>query len=133
MKLPPKRVGQIVVVLALLAVALYLGRLWPREQTFRFVLGDSAPDVSELTVRYATAAGEEAEDWTNEARFSYAPPAQPAPRVASHIVSLANGDYTVEIDLTVHVADTNRRNTVRRRVTLSGGTTQIDLSQAVPK
>ena len=67
------------------------------------------------------------EDWTREASFRYAP--GQAPRIVTHEPRLPDGDYTVEID----IAASNERATLRRRVTLGGGSTSIDLSQAVPR
>ena len=47
-----------------------------------------------------------------------------APRVVSHEPQLADGEYRLRIDL-----DTREgRRTVERRVTLGGGTTQVDLA-----
>jgi hypothetical protein len=127
-----------------LGAAMLLGRArWPKEQTVHYVLGDAAPRVQEVDARwaYATdvadptdptdpnhAAGDGAEDdWTREATFRYTP--GQAPRVVTHEPRLPDGDYTVEID----IVGQSDRNTVRRRVRLAGGSTSIDLGQAVPR
>ena len=80
--------------------------------------------VAPLSDQAAAAGGE---DWTREASFRYAP--GQAPRIVTHEPRLPDGDYTVEID----IAASNERATLRRRVTLGGGSTSIDLSQAVPR
>ena len=124
-----------------LGAAMLLGRTrWPKEQTVHYVLGDAAPRVQEVDARwaYATdttdaahstqAAGDGAgDDSTREATFRYTP--GQAPRVVTHEPRLPDGDYTVEID----IVGQSDRNTVRRRVRLAGGSTSIDLGQAVPR
>lgn len=120
-----RRVAQALVGVAALTVFFVLAPKWPKDQSLRFMLGDAAPRVQELTVRYAPGASEE---WTREASFRYAPKS-PAPRVVTHDPRLADGDWTLEIEL----ASANDRTTVRRRVTLEGKAVTIELAQAVPK
>lgn len=120
----PRRALRLALLAGGLAAALLLGRRWPREQTVHYVLGDGAPRVQEVDARWADGAGDE---WTREATFRY--PAGRAPRVVTHEPRLPDGDYTVEIDI---VAERDR-STVRRRVTLGGGSTSIELAQAVPR
>jgi hypothetical protein len=122
-----KRLLRLLLLGAALTVVLVLGRRWPKEQTVHYVLGDSAGRVQEVDARWAESASASAEDWTREATFRYAP--GQAPRVVTHEPKLPDGDYTVEID----IAAAAGRNTVRRRVTLAGGSTAIELSQAVPR
>lgn len=100
------------------AVALYLGRFSPREQSVRFVLGDGAKDVRVLEVGYETEAGEIVRD----ARFAFEEGR--APRVVSHAPSLPDGDYRLQL----HVETREGRRSAERRVTLGGGSTQVDLS-----
>jgi hypothetical protein len=112
------------------AVALYaaLGRTWPKDQLVHVVLGASAPRVTELDVRYAPrgAGGKGAEDWTREATFRFSE--GNAPRVVTHEPRLADGEYDVEID----IQTPSQRSTIERHVTLQGGTTSIDVADAVP-
>lgn len=100
---------------------------WPKEQTVHYVLGDAAGRVEELDARWteaaATAAAEPSpDDWLREVNFRYA--RGNAPRIASHEPRLADGEYTVEVDLLARgqVART------RRHVTLAGGVASIDLT-----
>jgi hypothetical protein len=104
-----------------LAVAAYLGMRGPHEQHLRLVLGDAAPDVTGLEIQYVDQDGEVA----RAARLSY--PAGGAPRVVSHEPELPDGTYA----LRVNVATRERRVPVERSVTLGGGSTQVDLSQAL--
>ncbi len=122
------------------AIALYftLAPRWPKDQTLHVVLGDAAPRVSEVRLRYAEPAAALAEDWTREVTFRYAIEERPgdkakeastsAPRVITHVARLADGDYLVEIDVT---SSANRTTTTRRRVTLLGGATSIDVAHDV--
>lgn len=104
-----------------LAVAAYLGMRGPHEQHVRLVLGDAAPEVTGLEIQYVDSDGEVA----REARLSY--PAGSAPRVVSHEPELPDGTYRLKVD----VATRERRVPVERSVTLGGGSTQVDLSQAL--
>jgi hypothetical protein len=114
-----------------LAIALLLGRTWPKEQTVHYVLGDAAPRVEEVDARWAEgrtdrrAAGNE--DWVREATFRYAPGA--APRVVTHEPRMPDGEYTVELEIVA----SNAKNVVTRRVRLEGGVTTIDLAPSVPR
>ena len=134
--------------LAMLAAgaALYftLAPRWPKDQTLHVVLGDAAPRVTEVGLRYGNAGtnaarehddpdrrGHEgdtppAEDWTREVTFRYA--LRSAPRVITHAARLPDGDYLVEIDLTTPT----ERTTVQRRIRLSGGVTSIDVAESLP-
>lgn len=119
-------VGFALLAVGVAAGASFLGRM-PREQTVHYVLGEGAPRVQELDVRWADARGASADDWAREATFRYAQ--GQAPRVVTHEPRLVDGDYTVEID----IATGAERRTVRRAVTLSGGATSIALAEAVPR
>ena len=99
-------------------VAAYLASRSPRDQHVRLVLGGRAPDVTGVEIQYLADDG----DLARDARLTFA--AGQAPRVVSHEPQLADGDYRLRIDL-----DTREgRRTVERRVTLGGGTTQLDLT-----
>ena len=129
----------------------------PKEQTVHYRLGDAAENVRELDARWKEDRG--SEDWTREVSFRYAPKA--APRVITYEPRLADGNYTVQIEI---VADTARnqsgapselslrssvrtrsgapselslrssvRTVVTRHVTLGGSVTTIELAAAVPR
>jgi hypothetical protein len=122
-----KRVLRLVMLAAGLAVVMVLGKKWPKEQTVHYVLGDAASRVQEVDARWADALAASGDDWTREATFRYAP--GQAPRIVTHEPKLPDGDYTVEIDIVA----ASEKSTVRRRVTLAGGSTSIELAQAVPR
>jgi hypothetical protein len=100
-------------------LASYLTSKSPRDQHVSLVLGPAADRVTQVEIQYLSADGELARD----ARMTFEPGR--APRVVSHAPQLADGDYRLRIDL-----DTTRegRRSVERRVTLGGGTTQVDLT-----
>ena len=102
-------------------IAGYLSSKSPRDQHLRLVLGPRAADVTGLEVQYVAEDGDVARD----ARMTFG--AGEAPRIVSHEPQLADGEYRLRIDL-----DTREgRRTVERRVTLGGGTTQVDLTTAL--
>lgn len=104
-----------------IGVTTYLAKGGPHEQHVRFVLGDSAPEVTGLEVQYVDKDG----DVAREARLSYG--SGQAPRVVPHEPELPDGPYKVKVD----VSTRERRVSVERSVTLSGGSTQIDLGAAL--
>jgi hypothetical protein len=130
-----KRLLRFAFLAAGLALALLLGRTWPREQTVHYVLGDAAPRVEEVDARWAAdergrgtdrrSAGDE--NWFREATFRYAPGA--APRVVTHEPRMPDGEYTVELEIVA----SNAKNVVTRHVRLQGGVTTIDLAPSVPR
>ncbi len=110
-----------------LGVVLVSAGVWPKEQTVHYVLGDTSANVEELDARWARerdASGNfrGEDEWSREVTFRYA--MGNAPRVVTHTPRLPNGDYMVEIEL---AGDRRERTILRRRVTLVGGVTQIDL------
>jgi hypothetical protein len=121
-----RRLALAVLLAAAIALYLTLSPRWPKDQVLHVVLGDAAPRVTEVRVRYADATSS-AEDWTREVTFRYA--LNSAPRVVTHETRLPDGDYVVEIDVT---SSTNR-TTTRRRATLHGGTTSLDVSEEVAR
>jgi hypothetical protein len=74
-------------------------------------------DVTGLEVQYVDQDG----DIAREARLSYA--AGTAPRIVAHEPELPDGAYTLKVDMITR----DRRVSVERSVTLSGGSTQIHL------
>jgi hypothetical protein len=132
----PGRLVRLLALAAGLLVALIFARQWPRDQTFHYVLGDSAPRVEELVARMAPGMAADG-DWTREATFRYEKGL--APRVVTHELRLADGDYTVEIEIVAASvsaearAATKSNVVVRKHVTLSGGATSIDVGELVPR
>jgi hypothetical protein len=122
MILKKPQILRILLVLAAAAIVVVMSRSCPKDQVIHVVLGDAASRVEEVVIRYGKD-----EDFQREARFRYQP--GKAPRILTHEPRLAEGDYTVEIEVLAR----NNRNTVRRRVTLAGATTSIDVSEQVPK
>lgn len=101
--------------------AAYLAARSPRDQHVKLVLGTGADQVIGLELQYVADDGDVARD----VRMAF--PAGQAPRVVAHEPKLADGDYRLRIDL-----DTREgRRSVERRVTLGGGTTQVDLAGVV--
>jgi hypothetical protein len=135
------------------AVYFFLSPRLPVDQAIRVVLGDTAPRVTGLVIRYvATGAPSGAggpsvtssvpplggtggtPEPLREVTFRYAPGA--APRIVSHEPRLPNGEYVVqmELDLTALTpADSSAaapsRVTLERSVSLQGGTMSIDVSR----
>lgn len=105
----------LVVALASLVVAV-AGRA-PRAQSIRLVLGDRAAETRAILVRYLDGDGELERE--ADLRFGRAG----APRVVSLEPTLADGPYTLQIE----VEREEGRTVVERRVTLSGGTLQVPL------
>jgi hypothetical protein len=126
-----KRLFRMLGMAAVLMVALYFARQWPRDQTVHYVLGDAATRVEEVDARWAPGIAA-SEDWTREASFRYEP--GKAPRIVTHEPRLPDGDYTVEIEI-VAANQAHERNevVVRKHVVLGGGATSIQLADAVPQ
>jgi hypothetical protein len=110
------------VLLAVLGVGAYsfLAPKFPKEQAVNVVLGDAAPKVTDLTLRYVPAGEREPE---REATFHFA---QATPRIVHHDAQLRDGDYRVEIEL----RGDHARSELSRNVTFRGGSTSIDVSEA---
>jgi hypothetical protein len=104
-----------------IAVTAFLAKRGPHEQHLRFVLGDSSSVVTGLDVQYVDADGEIA----REARLAWIEGA--APRIVPHEPELADGAYEIKVDIRTR----ERRVSVERSVTLSGGSTQVDLAAAL--
>jgi hypothetical protein len=123
--MPPwvRRLAPLALLIPAVAAAGTLGPRWPHDQVLRYDLGDAAARVERLDVRLSPGT---TEDVAREASFRY-PPGR-APRIVRHEARLTDGDYTVEID----VSAAGRQASTRRHVTLSGGTTTLDLGPVVP-
>ncbi len=120
-----RRVAPFLLLVAAFAVYAVLKPSLPHDQIVHIVLGNAAPRVEELTLRYGTS-----KEWAREVTFHYSPPplGSGAPRVVTHDPRLPDGVFTVEIE----VVTRNDRAKIQREVTLGGGTASIDVSQAVP-
>jgi hypothetical protein len=102
-------------------IAAYLSSKSPRDQHLRLILGPQADQVTGVGIQYVAEDG----DLARDARMTFA--AGQAPRIVSHEPQLADGDYRLRIDL-----DTREgRRSIERRVTLGGGTTQVDVTSVV--
>jgi hypothetical protein len=131
---PPRRLLPLGIAAVGLAVYFFLAPKAPVDQGIRIILGDGAPRVVEVDVRYVAAGPNP--DLSREVTFRYAPGA--APRIVSHEPRLANGDYVVQMEFglatapSVSVAPPSvARVSVDRSVTLQGGTTSIDVSRSL--
>ena len=134
------RFAPLIVVAVAAAVYYILQPHWPSDQSIHIVLGDAAPKVLELDVRYLPGSPAHPVTDPELARsvsFRYAEGA--APRIVSHEPRLANGDNVVQMELALsHSAaprtdggvgsDKPVRLTVERSVSLQGGTTSMDVS-----
>lgn len=116
-----RRIGSLVFLVVGLGIAFYLGQNGPQEQHVHIILGGTAPDVTGVELQYAAMNG----DIANETSFHYAP--GQAPRIVSHEPKLPRGDYDLKVDIGV-ATDAGAGRSVQRRVTLNGGSTQLDLS-----
>ena len=126
-----KRLVRMLVLSAVLLVALYFARQWPKDQTVHYILGDAANRVEEVDAKWAPGIAA-TEDWMREATFRY-PPGK-APRIVTHEPRLPDGDYTVEIEIVAaNVAHERNEVVVRKHVILGGGATSIELADLVPQ
>lgn len=114
-------IARLAFVAAGVGVVAFLKTRGPHEQHVRFMLGDASNEVTGLEVQYVDADGEVA----REARLGYAE--GKAPRVVPHDPELPDGTYKIKVDLVTR----ERRVSVERSVTLSGGSTQVDLAAAL--
>jgi hypothetical protein len=118
---PRRLLLRFLILAAGLLVLMYFTQRAPRDQHVRLVLGDVAADVTAVDLQYVAADGEV----MREARMTFDP--GKAPRVVAHDPKLPDADYRLRIEV-----DTREgRRSVERRVTLGGGTTQVDLAGAL--
>ena len=123
------RLVRLPLLIAALGVALAISRNWPTDHEVHVVLGDAAPRVVELRIRYAEPVSGH-DDWQREVSFHYAPGR--APRIVDHEPRLVSGEYDVEIDVGVTGGAADRRTvTVSRRVRLDDHASSVDVSSAV--
>ncbi|MCL2724242.1 MAG: hypothetical protein FWD69_07370 [Polyangiaceae bacterium] len=115
------RLTRLVVLAIGLAATVWIGSRTPREQHVRVVLGSAASDVTDMELQYVDLEG----DLVRDARMHFEPGR--VPRVVTHEPSLANGDYQLRIELGMRDA----RRSTERRVTLSGGTTSVDVTSVL--
>jgi hypothetical protein len=98
----------------------FLSPRFPKDQSVNVVLGDRAPQITEVTMRYAS--GKDA-DLRRDVSFHF--DKGKAPRVVHHEARLPDGDYVVTIEMRGEDVWTKER-----RVRLEGGsTTQIEASR----
>ncbi|MGH7280709.1 MAG: hypothetical protein ACRELY_04240, partial [Polyangiaceae bacterium] len=114
------------------AAASFLPKI-PRDQTLRVDLGDLAPRVTTLTIRWAARAdhGENKanpdarsaniEGWTGEVTFRYE---NGAPRVIEKKIRAADGDYVVEIE----IESKGGHRTTAKMISLAGGSVTLDVA-----
>jgi hypothetical protein len=123
-----RRIARLVILAAGAALYFTLAPHWPKDNVIHVVLGPAAPEVEDIHLRYAPAPknGPMVEDWTRETEFRF--PGGSAPRVVTHEPRVADGDYVVEIEI---LKTSHAIVRVQRRVTLEGGTTSLDVSEAV--
>jgi hypothetical protein len=121
-----RRVPMMFLPLGALAVAMVLGRRWPKDQTVHYVLGDAAGRVEELDASwYSGEEYDQSQESLRDVSLRYV--LGRAPRVVTHEARLADGDYTVKIEIVA----VSGRTVVERHVRLAGGATSIDLADAV--
>jgi hypothetical protein len=120
-----KKLGPLILVAAIAALWLVLGRKIPHTQTVHIVLGDAASRVTELHVGYGERDSRSPE-LTREATFQWAEGA--APRIVTHAPRLADGEYRVEIV----IGTRGRHAMVERRVKIEENPVSIDVQEAVP-
>lgn len=118
-----RRRAPLLILLAGGALAAYLASRGPRTQHVRFVLGAAASEVTMLEVQYVDPEG----DVARQARLTF--DAGAAPRVVPHEPELPDGDYRLRIEVDAREG----RRAVERQVTLSGGTTSVDLAGALTR
>jgi hypothetical protein len=116
-----QRAGVLMIFGAVGAAAYFiLSPRFPKDQSVNVVLGDRAPVVTEVTMRYAS---DRDADLRREVSFHY--DKGKAPRVVHHEARLPDGDYVVTIEMRGDEVLTKER-----RVRLEGGsTTQIEVSR----
>lgn len=123
-----RRIGSLVFLAVGLAIAFLLSNQAPQEQHVRVVLGAGAPEVTAVTLAYTSEGG----DTANETSFAYAK--GQAPRVVAHEPRLPHGDYQLRVEVRAASgpdAGTEIHRSVERRVTLKGGSAQVDVSSAI--
>jgi len=129
------RAARGVLVVGGAALACSLARQSPRDETVHVVLGNAAPRVEEVRVRWgqagsegrggAPAPGPDA-TWSRElreARFQF--DRGRAPRVVTEQIRIPRGEYVVEVEVERGAVPPEL---VRRRVSVDGSTVTIDVA-----
>lgn len=118
-----QRAGALVLFGAVGAGAYFLlSPRFPKDQSVNVVLGDRAPSVTELTMRYSSDKDAELR---RDVSFHF--DKGKAPRVVHHEARLPDGDYVVSIEMRGVAGGEGDVWTKERRVHLEGGsTTQIE-------
>jgi hypothetical protein len=90
----------------------------PKDQRLRLLLGSRAKTASRVTLTWSATSGEV----LREATYSFPPGT--APEALIQELRLADGDY----DLDVEIVTREGRTAERKRVTVRGATTTLDMS-----
>lgn len=116
----PKLGRRPVLIFAGAALGLYalFGPKLPREQRIRVPLGSARATAREARIAWWSTGGEP----LREASFSFAP--GEAPEALIHELRLPDGDYDVDVEIVLMEG----RTASRKRVTVSGATTTLDVS-----
>jgi hypothetical protein len=99
-----------------------LGSKAPHERSVAFALGRTAEEITGIAIDYTSPDGE----FIRSTRLRFDPGA--APRVVTSTPRLGDGEYVLKID----VDTVQGRRSTERRITLSGPTSQVDLSNVPP-
>lgn len=113
-----KRLLPLLFVIAGVGLALFLGSKAPKEQHLRLSLGAHAAEVTGVEVTVLDSSG----DVVRATRVPYE--AGKAPRMVALDPSVPNGDYLVRLE----IATRSGLRVTERRLSLSGGTTSVDLA-----
>ncbi len=121
-----QRVGRrpllIVAAGVVLAVALASPKV-PRDQRLRVLLGPRARATRAVRLTWYTRTSESAGEALREATFNY--DREGAPEALIQALRLPDGDYDVDVE----IVTSEGRSTVRKRVSLNGTSTTLDLSE----
>ena len=137
------RLARLALLVGALAVVYVLSRHWPSDHTVHVVLGDGAPRVTEVRLRYLDVGADDpghrggraasAEPPEREVTFRYAK--GHAPRIVSHEPRLVSGDYDVEIEMSIApdglAAQATRTVVVERRLGLGDSPVSVDVASSV--
>lgn len=113
-----KRLLPLLFVIAGVGLALFLGSKTPKEQHLRLSLGPHAAEVTGVEMTVLDSSG----DVVRATRVPYEP--GQAPRIVALDPSVPNGDYVVRLE----IATRSGLRSTERRLSLSGGTTSVDLA-----
>lgn len=120
-----RRLPGLLLVGVAVAAFLLFGPKLPREQPLRVSLGENAPSVREIVLRYRPSSGDLTDDVLREVSFRF--PKGDAPRLLRHEPRLVDGEYVLEIEVVTNQA----RATIKRDVGFFGGASSIDIGSAI--